>query len=231
MTRAKGYGQFCPVAQAAEILAERWTPLVIRELCCGSTRFNDLQRGVPRMSPSLLSRRLRELEHAGIVRVARAPDGKATEYRLTPAGEALFPVIEQMGNWAVDWLRHQLTADRNLDPDLLMWDIRRCVMQSGELPAGRHVVCFRIAGVPVSKRFYWLILNGVETDLCFRDPGHEIDLEVSCHIRVLTRVWLGQVGLGAALEDQSLRLDGARAEIDAFGKWFTLSHFAARAGV
>lgn len=139
-------------------------------------------------------------------------------------------VIEQMGNWAVDWLRHRPTADRNLDPDLLVWDVRRCVMESGELPPGRHVVRFRIAGVPVSKRFYWLILDGAETDLCFRDPGHEIDLEVNSHIRVLTRIWLGQVGLGAALEDQSLRLDGARAELDAFGKWFTLSHFAARAG-
>lgn len=230
MTRIKGYGQFCPVAQAAEVLAERWTPLVIRELCCGATRFNEVQRGVPRMSPSLLSRRLRELEHAGLVRIERAAEGRHTEYHLTPAGEALFPVIEQMGNWAVDWLRHQLTADDNLDPDLLMWDIRRRVMECGELPPERQVVQFRFEGVPVSRRFYWLVLDGPETDLCFRDPGHEIDLAVSSHIRVLTRIWLGQVGLKAALEDGSLRLDGPRRATEAFGRWFALSHFAARAG-
>ncbi len=229
MTRMKGYGQFCPVAQAAEVLAERWTPLVIRELCCGSTRFNDLQRGVPRMSPSLLSRRLRELEHAGLVRIQRAAQGRGTEYHLTPAGAALFPVIEQMGNWAVDWLRHQVTAERNLDPDLLMWDIRRRATEFGELPEGRHVVRFRFSDVPVSKRFYWLILDGAETDLCFRDPGHALDLEVRCHVRVLTRLWLGHVGLRAALDDGSLQLDGPPGEIDAFGRWFALSHFAERA--
>ena len=229
MTRMKGYGQFCPVAQAAEVLAERWTPLVIRELCCGATRFNEVQRGVPRMSPSLLSRRLRELEHAGIVRIERPAGGRSTEYRLTPAGEALFPVIEQMGNWAVDWLRHQITADRNLDPDLLMWDIRRRATEIGDLPEGRHVVRFRFSGVPVSRRFYWLLLDGADTDLCFRDPGHEIDLEVRGHVRVVTRIWLGHVGLGAALDDGSLELVGDRHEVEAFGRWFALSHFAARA--
>ena len=229
MTQGKGYGQFCPVAQAAEVLAERWTPLVIRELCCGSTRFSDLQRGVPRMSPSLLSRRLRELEHAGIVEIVPAEAGRGSEYRLTPAGRALFPVIEQMGNWAVDWLRHQLTADRNLDPDLLMWDIRRRAMQAGALPEGRHVVEFEFGGVPVKRRFYWLVLDGDDTDLCFRDPGHEIDLRVGADLRLLTRIWLGDVTIAAATRDDSLRLEGSRAAVRAFTDWFALSHFAPRA--
>ena len=229
MTEGKGYGQFCPVAQAAEILAERWTPLVIRELCCGATRFNEVQRGVPRMSPSLLSRRLRELAHAGIVEIVPAREGKGSEYRLTPAGEALSPVIEEMGNWAVDWLRHQLTADRNLDPDLLMWDVRRRAMEVGKLPGGRHVVKFEFSGVPVNRRFYWLLLDGAETDLCFRDPGFEIDLRVGANVRLLTRVWLGEVSIGAATADGSLRLEGPREEVRAFRDWFALSHFAPRA--
>jgi DNA-binding HxlR family transcriptional regulator len=229
MVQRKGYGQFCPVAQAAEILAERWTPLVIRELCCGSTRFNDLQRGVPRMSPSLLSRRLHELAHAGIVEIVPADAGRGSEYRLTPAGAALFPVIEQMGNWAVEWLRHQLTADRNLDPDLLMWDIRRRAMQFGDLPGGRHVIKFELTGVPVKRRFYWLVLDGADTDLCFRNPGFEVDLRVGANLRLLTRIWLGEVSIRAAAADGGLRLEGSREAVRAFGKWFTLSHFASQA--
>ncbi len=229
MIRTKGYGQFCPVAQAAEVLAERWTPLVIRELCMGSTRFNDLQRGVPRMSPSLLARRLRELEHAGIVEILPAPGGRGSAYRLTPAGEALFPVIEQMGNWAVDWLRQQLTADENLDPDLLMWDVRRRAMHFGELPEGRHVVKFELTGVPVKRRFYWLVLDGAETDLCFRDPGFEVDLRVGANLRLLTRIWLGEVSIAAASADGRLRLEGQREAVRAFRRWFALSHFAPRA--
>src|SRR5690606_4948188 len=105
-----GYGQFCPVSRAAEILAERWTPLVVRELLCGSTRFNDLQRGVPRMSPALLTRRLRELEHAGIVERRAATRGAGSEYHLTAAGEELRPVIEAMGLWAQRWMRDELVA-------------------------------------------------------------------------------------------------------------------------
>ena len=229
MVEKKGYGQFCPVALASEILAERWTLLVIRELSCGSTRFNDLQRGVPRMSPSLLSRRLRELAFAGIVEIAPSAEGKGSEYRLTPAGAALSPIIEQMGDWAVDWLRRELTADRNLDPDLLMWDVRRRTMQFGELPGGRHVVQFQLSGVPVSRRFYWLVLDDRETDLCFRDPGFAIDLRVGAHVRTLTRIWLGEVSIPAAVADGSLRLEGSRAEVRAFPKWFALSHFARRA--
>ena len=229
MNERKGYGQFCPVAQAAEVLAERWTPLVIRELCCGSTRFNDLQRGVPRMSPSLLSRRLRELEHAGIVEITPADGGRGSEYRLTPAGQALFPVIEEMGNWAVEWLRHQLTADRNLDPDMLMWDVRRRAMQFGELPAGRHVIKFELTGVPVNRRFYWLVLDGAETDLCFRDPGFEVDLHVGANLRLLTRIWLGEVSIAQATADGRLSLDGSNRAVRAFRKWFALSHFAPHA--
>lgn len=231
----KGYGQFCPVAQAAEILAERWTPLIIRELSCGAIRFNDLQRGLPRMSSALLARRLKELEHHGILRITPARTGRGSEYILTDAGAAIFPIIEAMGDWASTWLRDAATADSNLDPDLLMWDVRRRVLQHGTLPAKRRVVQFEFSGVPVSKRFYWLVLETETADLCFRDPGHEIDLYVACHLRTLTAIWLGHISISQAVRESALRLDGDWAEIDSFSKWFALSHFtpsavAARAG-
>ena len=231
----KEYGQFCPVAQAAEVLAERWTPLIIRELCCGATRFNDLQRGLPRMSSALLARRLKELEHNGILRIRPAETGRGSEYVLTEAGAATFPIIEAMGDWASTWLRDAATADSNLNPDLLMWDVRRRVLRYGALPAKRRVVEFQFSGVPASKRFYWLALEAESADLCFRNPGHEIDLYVECHLRTLTGIWLGHLSIIQAVREGALRLDGDRAEIDAFGKWFTLSHFtpdavSARAG-
>src|SRR6185437_13741280 len=115
MSQDRGYGQFCPVALAAEVLAERWTPLVIRELLMGSVRFNDLQRGVPRMSSSLLARRLRDLQFAGVIERRRGAGG-GWEYHPTPAGRELFPLLERMGLWAQRWLRHKLVDPTHLDP-------------------------------------------------------------------------------------------------------------------
>lgn len=226
MTTAKGYGQFCPVSRAAEILAERWTPLVVRELLSGSTRFNDLQRGVPRMSPALLSRRLRELEHAGVVERRPTERGSGWDYHLTVAGEDLRPIIEAMGLWAQRWVRDDLVADQNLDPDLLMWDIRRCI-GAHRPPAGRQVVQFRFAGMPSSRRHYWLVFDDGEPDLCMRDPGFDVDLLVSCTLRTLTEIWLGHVAIAAALGDGRLTLDGPPRLADSFAAWFGGSVFAA----
>jgi DNA-binding HxlR family transcriptional regulator len=121
---AKGYGQFCPVAKASEIFGERWTPLIMRELLCGSYRFNDLRRGVPLMSPSLLSQRLKTLERAGIVERRPDPENKSYEYHLTQAGQELRPVIELLGVWGQRWARKRVEPG-DLDPSLLMWDIHR----------------------------------------------------------------------------------------------------------
>jgi len=144
MAGKSSYGQFCPVALAATILAERWMPLVIRELLCGSARFNDLQRGVPRMSSALLSQRLKQLQFAGIVE--RLHGAAGIEYHLTPAGRELFPVIREMGFWSQRWLRHDLVNTENLDPDLLMWDIRRNVSGHAVARPGRYVAEFRLSG-------------------------------------------------------------------------------------
>ena len=224
MARRTGYGQFCPVAAAAQVVAERWTPLVIRELLCGSVRFNDLQRGVPRMSSSLLSQRLKELQYAGIIERRRGKDG--FEYHLTAAGRELFPVIETMGVWAQHWLRHELVSPDNLDPDLLMWEIRRNV--TGKVPASiaRFAAEFQLSGVTRSRSRYWLVFDRGQADLCFKDPGFEIDLLVAASLRTLTEVWLGHAALGDVIRRGDLRLEGAPRTVAAFRSWFSLSLFA-----
>jgi DNA-binding HxlR family transcriptional regulator len=225
MTEKRGYGQFCPVALAAEILAERWTPLVVRELLCGSVRFNDLQRGVPRMSSALLARRLKELQFAGIVE-RRFGAGGSFEYHLTPAGRELFPVVEKMGLWAQRWLRHDLVNTANLDSDLLMWDIRRNVLAKFPPREVRYVVEFQLSGVPISRRRYWLVFEQGAVDLCYRNPGFEVALFVGAGLRVLTQIWLGHVQIDHAIRDGRLRLDGSRDDIRAFRSWFALNMFA-----
>jgi DNA-binding HxlR family transcriptional regulator len=225
MSENRGYGQFCPVALAAEVLTERWTPLIIRELLLGSVRFNDLQRGVPRMSSSLLARRLKELQHAGIIERRRGARAGA-EYHLTPAGRELFPIIEKMGLWAQRWLRHELVDAANLDPDLLMWDIRRTVVSQVRPDEHRYVAQFQLSGVPASRRRYWLVFEHGHVDLCYKHPGFEIDLFVEAGLRVLTEIWLGHTTIDRALDADRLRLDGARRDIAAFRSWFALSPFA-----
>jgi DNA-binding HxlR family transcriptional regulator len=225
MVEKKGYGQFCPIALASEVLAERWTPLVVRELLCGSVRFNDIQRGVPRMSSALLARRLKELQFAGIVERRGGP-GRSFEYHLTPAGRELFPVVEKMGLWAQRWLRHDLVDTANLDSDLLMWDIRRNVRAKSPPRDHRYVVEFRFSGVPINRRRYWLVFERSAVDVCYRNPGFEIDLYVEAGLRILTQVWLGHISIEKAIHDGRVRVDGSRRDIAAFRSWFALSLFA-----
>ena len=225
MARKKGYGQFCPVAKAAEIVAERWTPLVVRELLCGSRRFNDIRKGVPLMSPSLLAQRLRELEDAGVIERGPSGTGSGAEYRLTPAGEALRPVIENLGVWGQRWAQHTVEGG-DLDPELLMWDVRRRV-NVGALPAEqRTVIRFDIEGVPSKKSRWWLVVDRGEVDLCLKNPGYEVELQVSAHIRDLVDVWLGKAATKPAISAGALRLEGARPLVRSFPDWFALSSFA-----
>ncbi len=226
MARNKGYGQFCPLARAAEILTERWVPLIVRELLCGSIRFNDLQRGVPRMSSALLSKRLKELEFAGIVQSRKAKSGRGSEYRLTAAGEELYPILENMGLWAQRWVRNDLVADENLDPDLLMWDIRRSIAKDKLPDQTRFVVQFEFSGVPASRRRYWIVFDRGEPDLCIKDPGFEPDLYITAPIKTLVRVWLGHVSIDGAVREENLALDGSREDRRKFKDWFALSVFA-----
>lgn len=224
--KSKGYGQYCPIARASEILTERWVPLIVRELNCGSTRFNEIQAGVPRISSALLSARLKDLEHNGIVARIPARSGRGFEYHITEAGKALFPILESMGTWAQQWMRDDLVADENLDPDLFMWDIRRTVSANEPPVSGRFVTQFQFAGVPINRRRYWLVFDGGDVDLCIKDPGFEPDLYVSSHIRDMIKVWLGHVPLDRALREEAISLDGGRDQVRMFRAWFSLSCFA-----
>lgn len=170
------------------------------------------------MSSALLSRRLKELEFAGIVERRKAPAGRGSQYHLTEAGKELFPIVLGMGGWAQRWLRNDLTQAENLDPDLLMWDVRRSVTRDG-LPADRRfVVLFQFSDMPANRRRYWLVFEPNDVDLCIKDPGYEVDLYVSSHLRSLVEIWLGHLSIAEALQ-----LDGAPKDAKAFTAWFALS--------
>lgn len=224
MVEKKGYGQFCPVALATEVFAERWTPLLVRELLCGSVRFNDLQRGVPRMSSALLSKRLKDMEFAGLLE--RRTSSETVEYHLTDAGRALFPIVEQMGVWAQQFLRHRLTDEPNLDSDLLMWDIRRRIRTAAFPQAVRYVVEFYLSGARSRRSRYWLVAESGHVDLCYKNPGFDAHLLVETDLATLTSVWLGHVALTSALRAERVRLTGDRRDALAFTEWFALSSFA-----
>jgi DNA-binding HxlR family transcriptional regulator len=216
-----GYGQFCPLAQASEILAERWTPLLIRELHAGSTRFNDLQRGLPLMSSSLLSERLRSLVRAGVIdRVAR-DDGPGYEYRLTRSGEELGPMVEHLAVWGERWVRRRVTAE-DAHPPYLMWVVRTAVVRD-ELPPGRTVAHFRFPAASKNLRSWWLVLERGDVDLCVADPGFELDLTVESDPVALASVIVGDVTLATALREGDVRLSGSRESRRAFRRWFGLS--------
>lgn len=218
------YGQFCPIAQAADIITRRWTLLVIRELLCGSHRFNDLHRGVPKMSRSLLSRRLSELEEAGLIERRLLEDEGHPAYHLTPAGEALRPIIIQLGAWGKRWVKHEIARDE-LDAGLLMWDMQRCIEQD-QLPTRRITVHFRFTDAPEEHKNFWLLLEQDAVDLCLKDPGYEEDLFVRSDVRTLTEVWLGDLGLVKAIKEESVWIGGPARLKRQLPEWLGLSRFA-----
>jgi DNA-binding HxlR family transcriptional regulator len=205
-----------------ELLDERWTLLVVRELMAGSERFNDVRRGVPRMSPTLLSRRLQQLTRAGVV--DRVEDGTEVRYVLTEAGRELRPVVEALGAWGVRWIGSLGEAD--LDPKLLLWDMHRHVDHEA-VPAGRTVVRFRFEDVPPGLREWWLVITDDDADVCDVDPGHPVAVTVRGSLRSLVAVWLGDLPWSRALRSGAVELDGPSALRRALPAWFTLSSFAA----
>lgn len=223
MTQA-GYKQFCPLSMAAELLCTRWTMVLLRELVAGSTRFNDLRRGVPKMSPTLLSQRLKDLEAGGIVERTEVKSEKGVfEYRLTEAGRDLRPVVEAMGFWGQKWVEARLSL-KNLDPSLLMWDMRRNLNPS-PLPDGRTVIQFLYHDLPATKRSWWLIVEKQgDVDLCWYDPGFDVDLYVSTDLCTMTSIWMGLTTVHKERDKISLTGDldiAAKMQI-----WLGLSPFA-----
>ncbi|WP_148254583.1 winged helix-turn-helix transcriptional regulator [Aidingimonas lacisalsi] len=224
----KGYGQFCPVAMASEVLGTRWTILVIRELLNGSHRFNDLRRGLPLISPALLSKRLRSLEDLGVVRRRIDPDGRTPLYELTEAGHELRPVIMSMGRWGQRWLESQLSM-KNLDPSLLMWDMRRN-LDPRPLPSHRVTIQFLYHDVVRGQSRWWLVIDNIENevvvDLCQRDPGFDIDLYVVSDLRSMTAIWMGIMTVQEAIDRNKLTLTGTQHLKANMQTWLGLSVFA-----
>ena len=220
------YKQFCPVAMAAEVLCTRWTVVLLRELMAGSTRFNDLRRGVPRMSPALLSQRLKELETAGIVcRQPLPTEPGVFEYRLTAAGHELEPVVEAFGIWGQRWIASELSL-QHLDVSLLMWDMRRN-LDPTPMPNRRCVIQFLYPELPPGKRSWWLLV-GPDTgvDLCSVEPGFDVDLYVSTDLRTMTAIWMGLDNVRSAQRSERLMLTGDRRLAAHMQEWLGLSHFA-----
>jgi DNA-binding HxlR family transcriptional regulator len=218
----KTYGQFCPVAQALEILAERWTLLVIRELLTGSHRFGEIQRGVPLMSRTLLSQRLKTLQEQELVR--RTERGGAPHYEVTEAGEALRDIVMRLGVWGRSYAKTGI-PDHQLDPKLLMWDIHRRLNLSA-FPAGRTIILFRFADAAAGQKRFWLHVEGDEVDVCYTPLGFDEDLTVDTDVRTLTEVWMGYIPLREALRSKRITLEGPPALRRGFASWLALNVFA-----
>jgi DNA-binding HxlR family transcriptional regulator len=198
--------------------------VLLRELVAGSTRFNDLRRGVPKMSPTLLSQRLKELEAAGVIerRALKAEKG-VFEYRMTEAGKDLRPIVEAMGFWGQKWVEARRSL-KNLDPSLLMWDMRRNLNPT-PLPDRRTVIEFLYPQLPVSTRFWWLVVERQgEVDLCWSDPGFDVDLYVSTDLRTMTAIWMGLTTV--AKESEKIILTGDQDIARKMQTWLGLSPFA-----
>ena len=217
------YGRYCPVAKSAEILGDRWTLLICNEIIFGVHHFNELHRGLPGISRSVLIERLRRLEEMGIVERRRDAQGKNPEYFVTEAGKDLQRVIDVMGEWGARWVLSDPTP-RDTDPDFLLIAICRCVRVNA-LPKRRTVVEFEIRGAG-RKRRYWVVLDSGDVSLCLKPPGFDADLVVRADARTLFRVHMGRLDYVKAVRGRQIELDGPSALVKAFPKWMGGSHFA-----
>lgn len=218
----QGYGQFCPVAKATEVLGERWTPLIIRELLSGEQSFNALRKGVPLMSPSLLSSRLKSLEATGVIR--REKTGRGVTYSLTDSGEELRSIIEQLGVWGQRWARSDMSK-KDLDPSLLMWDMHRRI-DTSYFPEGRTVLRFEYVDYPAKMRLWWLVITDDGVDICLKDPGYEVDLFVQTRLKTMTQIWIGDMSVSKARRNKHLTMSGNTALKNSMSSWLGCSLLA-----
>lgn len=232
-----GYGQFCPVAKALEVVGERWSLLIIRELLCGNYRFGEIMHGVPLISRSVLSQRLKSLEAAGLIeRHVGTGTGTSTRtststttstgpvYSLTEPGRELGPIVTGLGVWGQRWSRGKHTA-QELDPVLMMWDLRRR-FDVERLPERPTCVMFWYRDVPAKRSRYWLRIDRPEVDLCLTNPGFPVELTVETTIRTMVDVWMGHRDLREALRSNAIELQGPPPLVRAFPSWLLLNVFA-----
>jgi DNA-binding HxlR family transcriptional regulator len=214
----KGYGQFCSVARTLDLLGERWTLLIVRELLFGAAGFNDLRRGIPRISRTMLAARLRELTDGGVIQKT----GAAT-YALSEAGEELAGTVRELGIWGQRWLPRTLPHDE-LDAEALLWDIQRRVRR--EVLPDRPVLCrVEITDLRGLNRVRHLLLRRAEVSLCAENPGFPVELNVAGTLRTLTAWWRGDLTLAAA-RAAGMTVTGRRAWVAAFRTWFERYLFA-----
>ncbi len=216
------YGQFCPIAKAMELLDERWTLLVVSELLRGSVHFNDLRRGLPKMSPALLSKRLKSLSRAGVVERTET-DGRIS-YSLTACGQELAGVVDALGAWGIRWIGE--LGDDDLDPHLLMWDIRRTISVDA-WPRARTVLNFRFAGASRKAAHWWLMVSEGAADVCDFDPGYEVAATVDTSLLALTQIWRGDLSWSHAVRDGDVTIHAATNVRRAVPDWLGQSLAAA----
>jgi DNA-binding HxlR family transcriptional regulator len=219
----KGYGSYCPIAKAAEILTERWTLLVIRDLLLGARHFNDLRLSIPLVPPATLSKRLKALQDAGVIERVASTGRGSWEYRLTEAGEELKPFLDLAGAWGQRWVRSQLLR-QELHPGTLMWDIHRFI-KAECLPAKQTVIYFEFADLRRMKR-WWLVIEQGEVDVCLDDPGRDVDLSVYTDLRTLTEIFMGDLPLMLAKSSDRITLVGSSELTNSMPRWFGLMPFA-----
>jgi DNA-binding HxlR family transcriptional regulator len=208
------YAQFCPVAKTAEVFGDRWTPIILRELCFGTRAFGELLDAAPLISRTVLAQRLKELAQAGVVQIEAKPKGRGHLYRLTPAGEDFRPVVELMSVWGQRWGQGLVGPD-DLDPKMLVWGIRRQIDPAG-IPEQGFVIRFDFRGIPKSNRsprYWWLVLRPEDIEVCLKAPVRKVDVVISADLMTFTRVWLGYTGLVTALENGKISLHGSEQAI------------------
>lgn len=217
------YGQFCPVSKTAQIIGEKWTLLIIRELLRGASRFNQIQRAMPRISPTVLNKRLGELQEHGVIERSRIPEQRGYEYHLTECGQELAPLVLHMAEWGMRWARSTM-KDEELDVELLMGDICKR-FDSARLPGRRAVIRFKFTDL---NRYaeWWIKVKDDDVDLCMEDPGSEVDVYFTTDLRTLTEVWMGDLSLQNAQDGGQLQIVGSARILRNIRSWFPLHLFA-----
>ncbi|MYM63420.1 helix-turn-helix domain-containing protein [Pseudomaricurvus sp. HS19] len=212
-------GSLCPTVKALDIVGDKWTLLILRELFFGSYRYNQFQRAMPRISPTVLSKRLKHLENSGLIVRKSAAGQKNVEYRLTKCGRELGPVVDGLARWGLRWARdHMCNAD--LDAGSFMWDFHR-TLKTDELPEGETIFCVILDGVK-----WWLIAGQEVVDLCNEDPGREVDIYLTGSLPVLAELWMGDSGVGEAIRDKTLLVSGSSHLTRTIARWFPRSSYA-----
>lgn len=216
-------GSLCPAVKATDMIGDKWTLLILRELLLGASRYTEFQRALPRISPTVLSKRLKQMEADGLL-VKRSTAGeKSTAYRLTRCGRELTPLIEYLSKWGLRWARRRL-HEEDLDVGAFMWDVHRSLI-TPELPDGETVFCIQFPEQGRQDR-WWLVANGPVVDLCTDDPGKTVDLFMTGSLEKMAAVWMGDVDIQAAVKAGDIMLTGAGDLVRTAPQWFPKSRFA-----